>query len=207
MPVVRVSVYLPWRPADVYCDGAEYSSYQYGLHQYWISHSGLAGCPPAAYSNIVSRIVIIGAELGPGSLRATEYSQRKKTGKNVFASISPPTKKKKKASDFTFSANVDRRGSRGENIDGFGANGEKKEDGKMMESKNPTRAKIRHESVPWSLIHGVLLFFSSLPFSLSPSHTLGSQGNWCAAFDGKERPILTAKRPHDERAEKKKENG
>jgi len=63
MPVVRVSVYLPWRPADVYCDGAEYSSYQYGLHQYWISHSGLAACPPAAYSNIVSRIVIIGAEL------------------------------------------------------------------------------------------------------------------------------------------------
>ncbi len=88
MPVVRVSVYLPWRPADVYCDGVEYSSYQYGLHQYWISHSGLAGCPPAAYSNIVSRIVIIGAELWPSSLQATEYSQRKPE-KNVFATISP----------------------------------------------------------------------------------------------------------------------
>lgn len=76
MPVVRVSVYLPWRPADVYCDGAEYSSNQYGPHQYWISHSGLARCPPAAYSNIVSRIVIIGAELWPSSLQATEYFQR-----------------------------------------------------------------------------------------------------------------------------------
>lgn len=77
MPLVRVSVYLPWRPADVYCDGVEYSSYQYGLHQYWISHSGLTGCPPAAYSNIVSRIVIIGAERRPRSLQATEYSQSK----------------------------------------------------------------------------------------------------------------------------------
>lgn len=91
MPLVRVSVYLPWRPADVYCDGLEYSSYQYGLHQYWISHSGLAGCPPAAYSNIVSRIVIIGAELWPGSLQATEYSQRTPPHppKNVFAFIIP----------------------------------------------------------------------------------------------------------------------
>lgn len=87
MPVVRVSVYLPWRPADVYCDGAEYSSNQYGPHQYWISHSGLARCPPAAYSNIVSRIVIIGAELWPSSLQATEYFQRNPK-KNVFASIS-----------------------------------------------------------------------------------------------------------------------
>lgn len=87
MPVVRVSLYLQWRPADVYCDGAEYSSNQYGLHQYWISHSGLAACPPAAYSNIVSRIVIIGTELQPSSLQATQYSQRKKRGKkkkNVF---------------------------------------------------------------------------------------------------------------------------
>lgn len=82
MPVVRVSVYLPWRPADVYCDGVEYSSYQYGPHQYWISHSGLAGCPPAAYSNIVSRIVIIGAELWPGSLRATEHFSKKNQKKS-----------------------------------------------------------------------------------------------------------------------------
>lgn len=50
---------------------------QYGPHQYWISHSGLAGCPPAAYSNIVSRIVIIGAKLWPKSPLATQYSQRK----------------------------------------------------------------------------------------------------------------------------------
>lgn len=78
LSVVRVSVYLPWRPADVYCDGIEYSSYQYGLHQCWISHSGLAGCPPAAYSNIVSRIVIIGAELRPCSPGAAEYSQIRK---------------------------------------------------------------------------------------------------------------------------------
>lgn len=84
--VVRVSVYLPWRPADVYCDGIEYSSYQYGPHQCWISHSGLAGCPPAAYSNIVSRIVNIGAELRPCSPGATEDSQIRK---NIFSSICP----------------------------------------------------------------------------------------------------------------------
>lgn len=149
MPVVRVSVYLPWRPADVYCDGAEYSSYQYGLHQYWISHSGLAGCPPAAYSNIVSRIVIIGAELGPGSLRATEYSQRKKTGKNVFASISPPTKKKKSVPISLFQQMWTAEGRRGENIDGFGARlkplerGEKggwKDDGKQKPNQGQNQA-------------------------------------------------------------------
>lgn len=84
MPVVRVSADLPWRPADVYCDEVEYYSYQYGLHQYGISHSGLAGCPPAAYSNIVSRIVIIGAELWPCSLQATEYSQRKPKKMSFF---------------------------------------------------------------------------------------------------------------------------
>ena len=60
-----MSAYLPWHPADVYCDGVEYTSYQYGLHQDWISHSGLEGFPPAAYSNIVSRIVIIGYSSGP----------------------------------------------------------------------------------------------------------------------------------------------
>lgn len=87
MPVVRVSVYRPWRPADVYCDGVEYSSYQYGLHQCWISHSGLAGCPPAAYSNIVSRIVIFEAELWLSSLQAPEYSQRKTLKEIVSASI------------------------------------------------------------------------------------------------------------------------
>lgn len=95
MPVVRVSVYLPWRPADVYCDGAEYSSNQYGPHQYWISHSGLARCPPAAYSNIVSRIVIIGAELWPSSLQATEYFQRNPKKKCLCFHF--PTK----ASDFS----------------------------------------------------------------------------------------------------------
>lgn len=170
MPVVRVSVYLPWRPADVYCDGAEYSSYQYGLHQYWISHSGLAGCPPAAYSNIVSRIVIIGAELWPSSLQATEYSQRKPQKKCLCFHF--PTK----ASDFIFPRmwNLDqwglgrkRRWVRSASADREqGEKGGWKDDGKQ----NPTKAKIRHESVPWSLIHGVLLFFSSLPFSLSPSH-------------------------------------
>lgn len=77
VPVLRVSLYLPWRPADVYCGGLEYSSYQYGLHQCWISHSGLADCPPAAYSNIVSRIVIFEAEPRLSSLQAAEYSQRK----------------------------------------------------------------------------------------------------------------------------------
>lgn len=92
MPVVRVSVYLPWRPADVYCGGLEYSSYQYGLHQCWISHSGLAGCPPAAYSNIVSRIVIIGAELWPRSLQAPEYSQRKPEKKKCLCFHFPTIK-------------------------------------------------------------------------------------------------------------------
>lgn len=81
---VRVSVYLPWRPADVHCDGIEYSSYQYGLHQCWISHSGLAGCPPAAYSNIVSRIVIIRAELRPPR---TLLKLEGKGKKYIFASI------------------------------------------------------------------------------------------------------------------------
>lgn len=81
VPVLRVSLYLPWRPADGYCGGSEYSSYQYGLHQCWISHSGLADCPPAAYSNIVSRIVIFEAEPRLSSLRAARYSQRKK-GRN-----------------------------------------------------------------------------------------------------------------------------
>lgn len=85
MPLVRLSVYLPWHPADVYCDGLEYSSYQYGLDQCWIIHSGLAGsCPPAAYSNIVSRIVNIRAELWAAFHHTTEYSQRKNT-KSVSA--------------------------------------------------------------------------------------------------------------------------
>lgn len=38
-----------------------------------------------------------------------------------------------------------------------------RDDGKQ----NPTKAKIMHESVPWSLIHGVLLFS---PLSLSLFH-------------------------------------
>lgn len=97
MPAVRVSVYLPWRPADVYCDGAEYSSYQYGLHQYWISHSGLAACPPAAYSNIVSRIVIIGAELWPSSPSSYRIFSKKTHNKCPFPPP-PPTK----AFDFIF---------------------------------------------------------------------------------------------------------
>lgn len=168
MLVVRVSVYLPWRPADVYCDGVEYSSYQYGLHQCWISHSGLAGCPPAAYSNIVSRIVIIGAELWPSSLQATEYSQRKPEKKCLCFHF--PTK------DFIFLRMwILDHGGLGENSDGFGerlhplqqgGKGGWKDDGKQ----NPTKAKIRHESVPWSLIHGVLLF-SPLSLSLFHPHT------------------------------------
>ena len=197
MPVVRVSVYLPWRPADVYCDGVEYSSYQYGLHQYWISHSGLAACPPAAYSNIVSRIVIIGAELWPSSLTSYRIFSKKTTKKIIFASISPH-----KSDRFHFfqrmsnldHCEVERKRQWVQRAPASLVQREKKEDGKMMESKNPTKAKIRHESVPWSLIHGVLLFFSSPFLSFTLTHTLGSQGNWCAAFDGKERPILTAKK-------------
>lgn len=168
MPVVRVSVYLPWRPADVYCDGVEYSSYQYGLHQYWISHSGLAGCPPAAYSNIVSRIVIIGAELWPSSLQATEYSQRKPE-KNVFASISPT-----KASDFIF--------QRTWNLDhwektsmGFSESVCSPRTGRKGRMERWWKAKPNQgQNQAWkrALIFDTWCssFFSSLPFSLSPSH-------------------------------------
>lgn len=195
MPVVRVSVYLPWRPADVYCDGVEYSSYQYGLHQCWISHSGLAGFPPAAYSNIVSRIVIIGAELRPGSLQATKYSQRNQIWKKHSL---PPFPYKR----FHFSATEDFAPQRGwgENVDGLRErlhpyNREKKEDGEMMESKTPTRPKSGMKAC-LDLWYTVFFFFSLSPFlSFTLTLTLGSQGNWCAAFDGKERPILTAKRP------------
>lgn len=168
MPVVRVSVYLPWRPADVYCDGAEYSSNQYGPHQYWISHSGLAGCPPAAYSNIVSRIVIIGAELWPSSLQATEYFQRKPEKKCLCFHF--PTK----ASDFSERGiwTTEGRGKllRGsESIRSPRTGRGKRGMERWWKSKNPTKAKNRHESVPWSLIHGVLLFSLLSPF-LSPSH-------------------------------------
>lgn len=90
--VLRVSLYLPWRPADVHCGGLEYSSYQYGLHQCWISHSGLAHCPPAAYSNIVSRIVIFEAEPRLSSLQAAEYSQRKNQEKEIVCASTFETK-------------------------------------------------------------------------------------------------------------------
>lgn len=171
MPVVRVSVYLPWRPADVYCDEVEYSSYQYGLHQCWISHSGLAGCPPAAYSNIVSRIVIFEAELWLSSLQAPEYSQRKTLKEIVSASIL------KQNVFFFFLLHMwilDHVGLGG-NTDGFGECLQLVHRGEMEGWKNdgkqkPTKAKIGHESVPWSLIHGVLLFSPSFPFSHSPSH-------------------------------------
>lgn len=170
MPVVRVSVYLPWRPADVYCDGAEYSSYQYGLHQYWISHSGLAGCPPAAYSNIVSRIVIIGAELWPRSLQATEYSQRKPEKMSLLPFPH-------KSAWFHFSANVE-----------FGPlRAGRKRRWFFAESVCSPRIGWKRRMERWwkakpnqgqnqawkrALIFDTWCssFFSSLPFSLSPSH-------------------------------------
>lgn len=196
MPVVRVSVYLPWRPADVYCDGVEYCSYQYGLHQYWISHSGLAGCPPAAYSNIVSRIVIIGAELWPSGLQATEYSQRKPE-KNVFASISP----QKRLISFFSERGIWTTEVWEKNVDGFresacipGA-GRKRRMERWWKAKTQPRPKSGMKAC-LDLWYMVFFFFLHSPFlSFTLTHTLGSQGNWCAAFDGKERPILTAKRP------------
>lgn len=139
MLVVRVSVYLPWRPADVYCDGVEYSSYQYGLHQCWISHSGLAGCPPAAYSNIVSRIVIIGAELWPSGLQATEYSQRKPE-KNVFASIFPQKISFFCECGFWTTEGWGKTLMSTENVCSP-YNREKRDDGKMMESKTQPTPK------------------------------------------------------------------
>lgn len=173
MPVVRVSVYLPWRPADVYCDGVEYSSYQYGLHQYWISHSGLAACPPAAYSNIVSRIVIIGAELWPSSLASYRIFSKKTTKKIIFASICPP---QKRPISF-FSANVEfgplwgwektSMGSESTCIPG--AKGEKGGWKRWWKAKTQPRPKSDMKAC-LDLWYMVFFFFSPLPFSLSPSH-------------------------------------
>lgn len=204
MPVVRVSVYLPWRPADVYCDGAEYSSNQYGPHQYWISHSGLARCPPAAYSNIVSRIVIIGAELWPSSLQATEYFQR--NPKKMFLLPFPY-----KSVWFQRMWDLDHWGS-GEIVEGSESirsprtgRGKKgwKDDGKAKTQLGQKQAWKR------ALIFDTWCssFFSPLSLSFTLTHTLGSQGNWCAAFDGKERPILTAKKTMMKGLRKKKQNG
>lgn len=175
MPLVRVSVYLPWRPADVYCDGVEYSSYQYGLHQYWISHSGLAGCPPAAYSNIVSRIVIIGAELWPKSLQATEYSQRKPDKKNT--SLLPFSHKKQLSSSLSkcvlcgvMRMRWDRLRFRRASL-ALDCVNKIKRRWKADGEQTPSKAKNRHESMPWSLIHGVILFFLLSPFSSFHPHT------------------------------------
>lgn len=143
--VVRVSVYLPWRPADAYCDGIEYSSYQSGLHQCWISHSGLAGCPPAAYSNIVSRIVIIGAELRPCSPRAAEDSQiyKKKNPKKQKSFFFPFGYKR-----IRFSSAERRDGADG--VRGAPASTQQAEKGGWRDDgeRKPSKAKIRHESVP-----------------------------------------------------------
>lgn len=198
MPVVRVSVYLPWRPADVYCDGVEYSSYQYGLHQCWISHSGLARCPPAAYSNIVSRIVIFEAELWLSSLQAPEYSQRKTLEEIVSASIS----KQNVSFFFLFFAYVDfgprRVGRKHWWVRGVsaartsGRNGGMEKWWKAKTNQGQNRAWKR-ALIFDTWCSSFFPLFPFLPFTLT--RTLGSQGNWCAAFDGKERPILTAKRP------------
>lgn len=203
MPVVRVSVYLPWRPADVYCDGVEYSSYQYGLHQYWISHSGLAGCPPAAYSNIVSRIVIIGAELWPS----------KRVSYRIFS------KKNRKNVTFAPQKNMEFRP-----LEGFEGGEKTMSMGFRRASAALSTGRKRRMERWWKaqtqpgpksgmkacldLWYMVSFFFLLSPFlSFTLTHTLGSQGNWCAAFDGKERPILTAKRPWWKGLRKKKENG
>lgn len=155
--VVPVSVYLPWRPADVYCDGIEYSSYQYGLRQCWISHSGLAGCPPAAYSNIVSRIVIIGAE------GAAEDSQIKKYIYLCFHLA---------AKEFHFfPADVEAR-REGKMLTGLGEHlhphsRQQREDGGMMQSESQARPKSGMKAC-LDLRYSV--FFSFFP-ALSLSHT------------------------------------
>lgn len=108
--LVRVSLYPPWRPADVHCGGLEYSSYQYGPHQCWISHSGLADCPPAAYSNIVSRIVISEAETRLSSPRAAEYSQRENRGEKERKKLSVALLLRQKRSHFLQMSLLSRRG-------------------------------------------------------------------------------------------------
>lgn len=200
MPVVRVSVYLPWRPADVYCDGAEYSSNQYGPHQYWISHSGLARCPPAAYSNIVSRIVIIGAELWPSSLQATEYFQRnpKKMSLLPFPY---------KSVWFQRMWDLDHWGS-GEIVEGFGEHPQpqNRQGGKGMErwwkSKNPTRPKTGMKACLdlWYMVF--FFFFSSLPFFHPHTYTWESRQLMCCLWWQRE-AYINGQKDHDERAEEK----
>lgn len=74
-----------------------------------------------------------------------------------------------------------------------GEKGGWKDDGKQKPNQGQNQAWKR------ALIFDTWCFSffpPSLPFlSFTLTHTLGSQGNWCAAFDGKERPILRAKRP------------
>lgn len=149
MPVVRVSAYEGVLLMCIVI-GLNTPANQYGPHQYWISHSGLAGCPPAAYSNIVSRIVIIGAKLWPKSPLATQYSQRK-----IFHAFHFITK----ASGFIFwPTSLRGRGAiagivgefRRRHLSPRSAQGEKKkqDEEKAMEGKPKPRPKNKLESVP-----------------------------------------------------------
>lgn len=174
MPLVRVSVYLPWRPADVYCDGVEYSSYQYGLHQYWISHSGLAGCPPAAYSNIVSRIVIIGAELWPKLQNILKENQKKK---KIFAAIFPQKPLSSSFSKCVLRGVMRMRWNRlrvrraSLALDCVKKKKKKKRDGgKMMVSETQARPKTGMKAC-LDLWYMVLFFFLLSPFSSFHPHT------------------------------------
>lgn len=210
MPVVRVSVYLPWRPADVYCDGVEYSSYQYGLHQYWISHSGLAGCPPAAYSNIVSRIVIIGAELWPCSLQSYKKihweKKEKETEEMSFASIYP-TK-----AIFQRWGNVD-HWRMGGNIGGFrGASAalELSDKGWMerwWKGKTQPGPKSGMKAC-LDLWYMVFFFFSPLSLSLFHPHTYTweSRRLMCCLWWPRE-AYINSQKTMMKGAEKEKENG
>lgn len=140
---------------------------------YWISHSGLAGCPPAAYSNIVSRIVIVGAELWPKRLRATEYSQRKPELKKIFAAIFP-----QKPLSSSFSKCVlrgvmrmrwNRLRVRRASL-ALDCVKKKKDGGKMMASETQARPKTGMKAC-LDLWYMVLFFFPPLSlFFLSPSH-------------------------------------
>lgn len=193
---------------------AEYSSYQYGLHQCWISHSGLADCPPAAYSNIVSRIVIFEAEPRLRILQAAEYSQREKWGeKRKKLSVLLLLRQKRlifflwKWAFWTAERNRWRlhlvtvarsyRNSRAE---------------KRWREK-PDQGQNRAWKVPWSLIRVFLLFPPSLFSPIHPhAYTWESRQLMCCLWWQREAYINSQKTMMKEQGrdvegwEKKKEN-
>ena len=122
-------------------------------------------------------------------------------------------KKKKKASDFTFSANLDRRGSEGENVDGFGERlkplerGERggwKDDGKQKPNQGQNQAWKR------ALIFDTWCssFFLLSPFlSFTLTYTWESRQLMCCLWWQREAYINRQKTPWWKGREKRKKMG